>query len=104
MAQFDVYPHPVSEFRESQPYVLELQSNFIRTPLARITIPLVRLSPGAPPMSRLNPQFDIQGETLVLDTLYIGSYDPGELRRPIANLTHDAQAIWDALDYALHGY
>jgi len=104
MAQFDVYPNPVNELRDSQPYVLEIQSNFIRSPLARITIPLVRLPPGAPPMSRLNPQFDIQGEALALDTLYIVSYDPGELRRPVANLSRDAQAIWDALDYALHGH
>ena len=44
------------------------------------------------------------GETLVLETLAITSFEPGDLRRPVANLQADAEAIWDALGYALHGY
>ena len=104
MAQFDVYPHPVADLRDGQPYVLELQSNFIRSPIARITVPLARLSPDSPPMSRINPRMEVAGETLVLDTLFITSFEPGELRRRVANLSDDAQAVWDALDFALHGY
>jgi hypothetical protein len=40
----------------------------------------------------------------VLETLAIASFEPGELRRRVANLSGDAQAVWDALDYAFHGY
>ncbi len=104
MAQFDVYPHPVEELRDDQPYVMELQSSLVRSPMARITIPLARLGSDTPPMSRLNPRVDVAGETLVLDTLFISSFDPADLRRPVGNLRAEADAIWSALDYALHGY
>jgi toxin CcdB len=104
MAQFDVYHHPIEELRNEQPYVMDLQSNFVRSPIARITIPLARLSADTPLMSRVNPRVEIAGETLVLDTLFIASFDPSELRRPVGNLRAEADAIWAALDYALHGY
>ena len=104
MAQFDVYHHTIEELRNEQPYVMDLQSNFVRSPIARITIPLARLSADTPLMSRVNPRVEIAGETLVLDTLFIASFDPSELRRPVGNLRAEADAIWAALDYALHGY
>ena len=104
MAQFDVFPHPMQEMRDSHPYVLEVQSNFLQRPIALIGIPLARLAPGSQAVSVLNPLVEVAGETLVLETLAIASYEPGELRRRVANLSDDAQAVWDALDYALHGY
>ena len=106
MAQFDVYTNPVEELRDSHPYVVEIQSNFLRRPIALIGIPLARLEPGSDPVTLLNPRLSVAGDTqpYVLETLAIASFDPGELRRPIANLSQDAQAIWNALDYALHGY
>ena len=104
MAQFDVYRNPVDELRDEQPYVVQMQSNFINSPVARICVPIARIKVGAQPMSKLNPQIDIQGELLVLDTLFTTSFDPSYLRRPVANLRSDADAIWSALDYALHGY
>jgi toxin CcdB len=104
MAQFDVYPHPIEELRASHPYVIEVQSNFLRRPVALIAIPLARLAPGSEGVAVLNPQLEVAGEALVLETLAIASYEPGELRQAVANLRSDAQAVWDALDYALHGY
>ena len=104
MAQFDVYPHPIEELRDIHPFVLQIQSDFIRSPEARVTIPLARLHADTPPMSRLNPELGIAGEPFFLDTLHIVSFEPSDLRRPIANLQSQAQAVWDALEYALHGY
>ena len=104
MAQFDVYRNPVEDLREEQPYVMQLQSNFINSPESRICIPIARIKAGAQPMSKLNPQIELQGEVMVVDTLFTTSFDPSDLRRPVANLRSDADAIWSALDYALHGY
>lgn len=104
MAQYNVYPNPVEELRSSHPYVVQIQSEFLKRPVAVITVPLARLAPGSEPVAVLNPRFEVDGETLVLETLGIGSFEPGELRRPVANLRTDADAIWSALDYALHGY
>lgn len=104
MAQFDVYPNPVEEMRPSHPYVVQIQSGFLQRPVAVITVPLARLAPGSAPVAVLNPRFDIAGETLVLETLGVTSFEPGDLRRPVANLHAGADAVWSALNYALHGY
>lgn len=104
MAQFDVYPNPIESLRETHPWVVEIQSNLLKRPVALIGIPLAHLELGTSGVERLNPRLDIAGETCVLETLAIGSYDPGDLRGRIANLRDQADVIWDALDYALHGY
>lgn len=104
MAQFDVYPNPVEEMRPSHPYVVQIQSGFLQRPVAVITVPLARLAPGSAPVAVLNPHFEVAGETVVLETLGLASFEPGDLKHPLGNLRVDADAIWSALDYALHGY
>ena len=104
MAQFDVYPHPLEDMRDSHPYVVQIQSGFLKRPIAIIAVPLARLVQGSDAVAVLNPRFEIESETVVLETLATGSFEPGDLRRPVANLRSDADAIWSALDYALHGY
>lgn len=104
MAQFDVYTNPIVKLRESHPYVMVIQSHFLKRPIAVMAIPLARMDEDTSPVTTLNPRLDVAGEMLVLETLTIGSYEPGDLRRPVANLSHNAPAIWDALDFALHGY
>ena len=104
MAQFDVYPHPLEDMRDLYPYVVQIQSGFLKRPIAVIVIPLARLAKGTNAVAQLNPQFEVAGENVVLETLITSSFESGELRRAIANLRGDADAIWSALDYALHGY
>ena len=104
MAQFDVYPNPVEDLLPSHPYVVQIQSGFLKRPVAVIAVPLARLVPGSAAVAVLNPRFDIAGETVLLETLGVASFEPGDFRRPVANLRADADAIWSALDYALHGY
>lgn len=104
MAQFDVYPNPIEALRPSHPYVVQVQSGFLARPVAVITVPLARLTPGSEPVAVLTPRLEVAGEALVLETLGIASFDPGELRGPVGNLRAQADAIWSALDYALHGY
>jgi hypothetical protein len=104
MAQFDVFPNPIKDLRASHPYVMEVQSDFLKRPIALIGIALARLAPGSEAVAILNPPLQVAGVALVLETLAIASFEPGELRRRVANLSGDAQAVWDALDYAFHGY
>jgi toxin CcdB len=104
MAQFDVYPNPVEELRASHPYVVWIQSNFLKRPVGVITVALARPDTQREPPTTLNPWLNVAGETLVLETLAITSFEPSDLRRPVVNLQADAAAIWDALDFALHGY
>lgn len=104
MAQFDVYPNPVEELRESHPFVVGIQSNFLKRPVGVITIALARMDGRRQASTTLNPWLNVAGETLVLETLAVTSFEPSDLRRPVANLQADAAAIWDALEFALHGY
>ena len=104
MAQFDVYPNPVEELRDSHPYVVSIQSSFLKRPVGVITIALAHPDSQSEPANRLNPWLNVAGESFVLETLAITSFEPSDLRRPIANVRDQATAIWDALEYALHGY
>ncbi len=103
MAQFDVYRHPVEEWRELTPYVVDVQSSWVSRSDMRLTVPLLRKKLDTAD-NRLYPQFQVQGETLVFDTLSIVSYPSQDLRSPIASLRGDAAGLFSALDFALHGY
>ena len=103
MAQFDVYPHPLEDLRATHPYVVQVQSHFLKHPVAVMAVPLDPLE-AQKHATVLNPMLEVAGQAFVLETLAIGSFEPGELRSPLTNLGQDAQAIWDALDFALHGY
>ena len=104
MAQFDVYPNPIRAVRDSHPYVVQIQSAFLSRPIAIIGVPLARLEDASAPVSTLNPILEVAGESLVMETLTIGAFEPADLRRPVTNVRSEADAIWSALDYALHGY
>ena len=104
MAQFDVYPNPLEDLRDSHPYVMEIQGKLLKRPVALIVIPLARLAPGSQAVTLLNPSLAVGDEPLVLETLAITSFQPDELCGPVANLSQHASAIWDALDFAFHGY
>jgi toxin CcdB len=103
MAQFDVYSNPVEELHASHPYVVGIQSNFLKRPVGVITVSLARPDTLRDPATTLNPWLNVTGETLVLETLAITLFEPSDLRRPVANLQADAAAIWDALDFAPPG-
>ena len=43
MAQFDVYPNPLEELRATHPYVVQVQSHFLKRPAAVMAVPLAPL-------------------------------------------------------------
>jgi len=103
MPQFDVYPHPIEAWRGQSPYLVDIQSDHVRGVRNRLTIPLTHIdieSPGP----RMSPAVQVAGVTLFVDTLGIAAFSAGDLRVAVASLRSDADAIWSALDYALHGY
>lgn len=103
MAQFDVYPHPVEEWRDQSPYVVDIQSDFVRGVRNRLTIPLTHVWLEAP-TERLAPVLQVEGVPLFLDTLGLLAFPSADLRGLVTNLRDEAPRIWSALDYALHGY
>ena len=103
MAQFDVYLNPIETERRIYPYVVQLSSDFVSGTRARLTAPL---SPAAltPSLKGVHPNLHFEGQEYVLETLSIVSHDATDLRQSIGHLREHADVLFNALDFAFHGY
>jgi toxin CcdB len=104
MAQFDVYPNPIVEDRQLYPYVIQLSSDFVRSVRTRLTAPLSPVSSSSQALTRLHPEISIEGQMYVLETMSMQAHDASDLRGNIANLRAQVDDIFNALDFAFHGY
>ena len=104
MAQFDVHRNK-GPLRESIPYVVLVQSALFDRYRRRVVVPLVRRSalPGQASTvgSRLNPVFQVEGQTVVLHPLDMVSVAMDQLGEKMASLADHDLAISDALDELL---
>lgn len=104
MARFDVYLHPEPVLRKKTPYLLDVQNNHINSIATRIVVPL-RLAEHFPLRMRdLNPEFEVGGKALVLDTTALGAIPVNELKRPVANLGARSAEVVAALDCLFGAY
>lgn len=92
MARFDVYRLADGGL------VVDCQANFLDDIGTRFTIPLVPRGHGAPPNPRINPEFDIDGERLVLVTQLASAIRTKELRTRVASLDAEHLTITGAVD------
>jgi len=99
MARFDVY-QGVGE----PGYLLDCQADLLSELNTRFIVPL--LPPDHAPRAgeRLNPSFEIDGETVVMVTQFAGSIPVHELGPAKASLDHKHATIMNALDMLLTGY
>ena len=98
MAQFQVYRLPAG------PLVVDLQSDLISTG-TRVVAPLLPISEGLSPLTRLEPIFEIEGERLALHTAELAAVPERLLRSaPVADLTAADYAIRGALDMVFSGF
>ena len=98
MARFDVYPHPDAVLRRKTPYLLDVQNNHIGRIGTRVVVPMRAASFFAKPIGELNPQFEVAGKSLVLDTAALAAIAASELKAPVHNLAAESGAIVTALD------
>jgi toxin CcdB len=61
MARYDVYRFP----HESGRLVVDVQADLLNGLTTRIVVPLISIEFAPPALHRLNPQFEIEGETFV---------------------------------------
>ncbi|MGA8515620.1 MAG: CcdB family protein [Burkholderiaceae bacterium] len=104
MARFDVYTNPDSAERDTVPYYLDVQNNFLDTIQTKVVIPLHFAHRLEIRVRNLNPVFEVKGKSVVMNTAAIGAVPAGELRRPVGNLAAQQLEITDALDTLLGGY
>jgi toxin CcdB len=104
MARYDVYQHPDATARKITPYLLDVQNNYIEAVATRVMLPMRDRRVIDKPLRDLNPVFEIDGKTVVLDTTAIGAFPAALLKKPVARLASQASIITSALDTLLGGY
>ena len=103
MAQFDVYPNPLEELRATHPYVVQVQSHFLKRPVAVMAVPLAPLDTQKH-ATVLNPMLEVAGHNFVLETLAIGSFRIRAWRRALLSflLFADDETCTVFLDYGFN--
>ncbi|MEH3102958.1 MAG: CcdB family protein [Sphingomonas phyllosphaerae] len=99
MAKFDVYPSPEGG------YWLDCQSDTLSMLNSRFVVPLAdREHDLAFADRRLNPEFEIAGEKVVMLTHFAAAIPASLLRSPIASLIDQEYAVGIALDMLISGF
>jgi toxin CcdB len=102
VAQFSVYSNPRGS-RVNAPYLLDVQTDLLNI-ATRVVVPLAYPKAFGPPAKRLNPLLKVDGETYVMVTSEIANLPTRELRKPVADLSSERDAIRNALDLLLIGF
>ncbi len=101
MAQFDVHRNK-GRHRDDIPYVVLVQSSLYDAYRRRVVLPLVRRALlGHISSPRFNPDFEIEGNGVVLHPLEIVSVPCEQLGEYVCSLSDDGSRILDALDELL---
>ncbi|MBN8503390.1 MAG: CcdB family protein [Burkholderiales bacterium] len=103
MARFDVYRSPIDEERVHTPYWLDVQADHLSQLATRVVVPLRRVD-TARPSDRLNPVFEVAGDTVFADTANLGTFPRQWLRAPLTSLREQQFAIVNAIDFLFTGH
>jgi toxin CcdB len=98
LAQYDYFPR-----REGKRFWVDCQTEFMSHYNTRFVVPLLPVSEAPIPAARLNPLYDIEGETHSLVTQFAGSIPVSELGDAAGSLADDSFRITDAIDFLLTG-
>lgn len=85
-------------------YVLDCQSDLLDHLTTRFAVPLVPLDDVGTPMARLNPQFEVDGQRLVMMTQFSGAVPARSLGNIVLSLRDQDYDISKALDMLLTGF
>jgi len=103
MARFDVYPNPTTRERALIPYFLDVQNDYIQNLQSRV-VPLWLAERFPSKLAELNPEFEIGGQRVVMDTPALGAVPIALLKRAVSNLTTQQLLVQNALDVLFDGY
>lgn len=104
MARFDVYGNPDAAERKLIPFFLDIQNGFLEGLDTHVVVPLRAAHGFRRRLRNLHPEFEVQGQAVVMDTPAIAAIPVTELRRPLANLADQRLLIQDALDTLFGSY
>jgi toxin CcdB len=98
MARFDVHPAP-----DRAGYLLDCQADLLSHLNTRLVVPLRRPAEAPIAAARLNPRFEIKGETFVMVTQFASAVPVRDLAPTILSLDDQHDRIMAALDMLITG-
>jgi len=104
VARFDIYANPDKEERKLVPFYLDVQSDYVRGLQTRVVVPLWKAELLPARAENLNPEFEVEGQRVVMDTPALGAVPTAALRRTIGTLASQQLTIQDALDALFGSY
>ena len=104
MARFDVYANPDAGEKKLIPYFLDVQNDHIEGLQTRVVVPLWNATRLPIRAESLNPEFEIAGQAVIMDTASLGAAPVSALRRTVHNLAAHQLTIQDALDTLFGSY
>jgi len=99
MAKFDVYRR-----RAGAGYLLDCQADLLSRLNTRFVVPLLPAREAPKPAARLNPLFELDGETHVMLTQFAAAIPVAELGERVASLRDRDTVILNALDMLISGF
>lgn len=103
MARFDVYANPDPAEHKRIPYLLDIQNDHIRGLQTRVMVPLWHSVKLPTPATDLNPEFEVAGQRVILDTAALGAIPLSALKGVVDNLGSQQLTIQNALDTLFGG-
>lgn len=99
MAKYDVFPNPSGDG-----FLLDVQTDLLSDLNTRVVVPLLAKSTAPKPASRLNPIFEIDGQTIVIVTQFLAAVPTGILKPPVGNLEQEFEKAATAVDMLVQGF
>ncbi|HSO45267.1 MAG TPA: CcdB family protein, partial [Rhodoferax sp.] len=93
MARFDVYANPDASERALIPFLLDVQNDYIQGLQTRVVVPLWDGDALLPRAADLNPEFEVAGRRVAMDTPALGAIPVALLRQTVGNLVSQQIAI-----------
>ena len=105
MPQFSVHRNKNPRSKGEIPYLLDVQSDLLGELRTRVVIPLYKKkSTRIKPMTRLTPEFEVEGRKLLLMTPQLAGISMRDLGEPVGNLKQHRSEILAALDLLITGF
>ena len=104
MASFDVYANPDAQERKLIPFFLDVQNDHRKGFQTRLMVPLWDAAVLSPLTADLNPEFQVKGQRVVMDTPALGAVPAAVFKRAIDNLGAQQRVVQNALDTMLGSY
>ncbi len=104
MARFDVYANPDVSERAIIPFFLDVQNDYIRGLQTRVVVPLWNGDLLPLKVADLNPELEVGGRWVVMDTPALGAVPIALLKQLVGNLTSQQLAIQNAIDTLFGGF